>query len=151
MEVNPATAASSVSYAGEIYYFRSKGCAAKFRATPEEYLKTRAKGPSSDHSKTDLETEYTCPMHPEIKQKGPGSCPKCGMALEPTTIAAPTARTEYTCPVHPEIVRSEPGSCPICGMDSDRAKSRGKRSIPNWPICRVGFGSASLSRRRCSP
>src|SRR5688572_5272125 len=58
---------------------------------------------------------YTCPMHPEIEQAGPGACPKCGMALEPALPVAAT-RTEYICPMHPEIVRSEPGSCPICGM-----------------------------------
>jgi len=58
---------------------------------------------------------YTCPMHPEVRQQGPGSCPKCGMALEPV-VAQPATTTEWTCPMHPEIVRSEPGSCPICGM-----------------------------------
>ncbi|MFZ2302246.1 MAG: copper-translocating P-type ATPase [Gallionella sp.] len=58
---------------------------------------------------------YTCPMHPEIRQPAPGSCPKCGMALEPETPLPPGA-VEYTCPMHPEVVRSEPGSCPICGM-----------------------------------
>src|SRR4029453_4707068 len=61
------------------------------------------------------QTIYTCPMHPEIRQPGPGSCPKCGMALEPLTPkAAPAA--EWTCPMHPEIIRSAPGTCPICGM-----------------------------------
>ncbi|MBX7149559.1 copper-translocating P-type ATPase [bacterium] len=55
-------------------------------------------------------------MHPEIKQDHPGSCPKCGMALEPEEPLAPSTKTEWTCPMHPEIVRSEPGSCPICGM-----------------------------------
>ena len=59
---------------------------------------------------------YTCPMDPEVHQEGPGSCPKCGMALEPEIPAAPMTRTEYVCPMHPEIVRDEPGSCPICGM-----------------------------------
>jgi len=53
-------------------------------------------------------------MCPEVRQKGPGPCPKCGMALEPESPIA--AKTEYTCPMHPEIVRSEPGTCPICGM-----------------------------------
>ena len=61
-------------------------------------------------------TIYTCPMHPEIRQEGPGSCPKCGMALEPAGIPAPATKTEYTCPMHPGIVRDEPGNCPICGM-----------------------------------
>jgi P-type Cu+ transporter len=57
---------------------------------------------------------YTCPMHPEVRQRGPGNCPKCGMALEPVVASGP--RTEWTCPMHPEIVRDAPGSCPICGM-----------------------------------
>ena len=60
--------------------------------------------------------EYTCPMHPEVRQKGPGNCPKCGMALEPVVEPAVGTNTEYVCPMHPEIVRSEPGNCPICGM-----------------------------------
>jgi len=52
-------------------------------------------------------------MHPEVRQGQPGSCPKCGMSLEPVN---QQLRTEYTCPMHPEIVRDAPGSCPICGM-----------------------------------
>jgi P-type Cu+ transporter len=60
--------------------------------------------------------EYTCPMDPEVRQQGPGDCPKCGMALEPTIAALPLTKIEYTCPMHPEIVRDAPGSCPICGM-----------------------------------
>ncbi len=59
---------------------------------------------------------YTCPMHPEVRQGGPGACPKCGMALEPLAVAAPAPRTEFVCPMHPQIVRREPGTCPICGM-----------------------------------
>ncbi|MDA3945494.1 MAG: copper-translocating P-type ATPase [Helicobacteraceae bacterium] len=59
---------------------------------------------------------YTCPMHPEIHQEHPGTCPKCGMALEKEVEALPTVKTQYTCPMHPEIVRDEPGSCPKCGM-----------------------------------
>ena len=51
-----------------------------------------------------------------MRASKPGACPKCGMVLEPETIAAPASRTEYVCPMHPEIVRDEPGSCPICGM-----------------------------------
>lgn len=60
--------------------------------------------------------EYTCPMHPEIRQKSPGNCPKCGMTLESASVKAPAQQIEYVCPMHPQIVRSEPGSCPICGM-----------------------------------
>src|ERR1700716_25973 len=60
--------------------------------------------------------QYTCPMDPDVRQQGPGDCPKCGMALEPVHAAAPATKVEYTCPMHPQIIRDKPGSCPICGM-----------------------------------
>jgi P-type Cu+ transporter len=59
---------------------------------------------------------YTCPMHPEIRQPGPGNCPKCGMTLEPIVDGVSTTRTDYVCPMHPQIVQPTPGNCPICGM-----------------------------------
>ncbi|WP_367027481.1 copper-translocating P-type ATPase [Methylococcus sp. ANG] len=59
---------------------------------------------------------YTCPMHPEIRRAGPGSCPKCGMALEKIAGPASEAGIEYVCPMHPEVVRLQPGHCPVCGM-----------------------------------
>lgn len=58
---------------------------------------------------------YTCPMHPEVRQTAPGSCPKCGMSLEPMTDKADSG-TQYTCPMHPEVIRDKPGNCPKCGM-----------------------------------
>jgi Cu+-exporting ATPase len=58
---------------------------------------------------------YSCPMHPEVESDQPGSCPKCGMALERVGVPAQEA-SEWVCPMHPEIVRQESGSCPICGM-----------------------------------
>lgn len=66
--------------------------------------------------KASPKAEYTCPMHPEIRQDRPGACPKCGMALEPATVTSPKEKIEYTCPMHPQIVRDAPGNCPICGM-----------------------------------
>ena len=113
MTVDPATAAANVEHEGTAYYFCGKGCAAKFVASPEKYLQPKQTLPQTP---TDLQTKYICPMDPEVSQMGPGSCPKCGMALEPAIVTAPATRTEYTCPMHPEIVRDEPGSCPICGM-----------------------------------
>jgi len=59
---------------------------------------------------------YTCPMHPEVEQDGPGSCPRCGMALEPLMAAPPMTHTTWTCPMHPEVTRDELGLCLICGM-----------------------------------
>ncbi len=71
---------------------------------------------SSTPAATSDTAMYTCPMHPEVQQQGPGSCPKCGMALDPMVVTAAPSKTEYTCPMHPEIVQDEPGSCPKCGM-----------------------------------
>ena len=65
---------------------------------------------------TGTQTVYTCPMHPEIQQAGPGACPKCGMELEPMGVPVHASKTEYTCPMHPEIVQDHPGACPKCGM-----------------------------------
>ena len=62
------------------------------------------------------DTIHTCPMHPEVQSEGPGSCPQCGMALEPAVPVAPATRTQWTCPMHPEVIRDFAGSCPICGM-----------------------------------
>ncbi len=64
-------------------------------------------------AKSETGGSWTCPMHPEVIAPGAGSCPSCGMALEPL---APVRKTEWTCPMHPEIVQNAPGSCPICGM-----------------------------------
>ncbi|MFS8086150.1 MAG: heavy metal-binding domain-containing protein, partial [Acidobacteriota bacterium] len=71
----------------------------------------QTKAPSAKDS-----ASYTCPMHPEVRQPKPGSCPKCGMALEPLTVSLPREKVEYTCPMHPQIIRDAPGFCPICGM-----------------------------------
>ena len=111
MQVDPAKAAGTSQYKGQTYHFCSQGCLDTFRASPETYLSPKKAEP---HTHADTR-EYTCPMDPEVRQIGPGACPKCGMALEPVS-AAPLTKTEWTCPMHPEIVRDEPGSCPICGM-----------------------------------
>ena len=81
-----ADPAKSVQHAGITYYFCGQRCVEKFRADPEQYLapKTPA-GPPRAAPKNAL---YTCPMHPEVQQIGPGACPKCGMALEPMDAAA---------------------------------------------------------------
>jgi Cu+-exporting ATPase len=94
------------------YLFCSESCHDKFIAAPGEYLHPGEKGSAAE----DDASLYTCPMHPEIQQTGPGACPKCGMALEPKGVPVAATKTEYTCPMHPEIVQDHPGSCPKCGM-----------------------------------
>ena len=116
MKVDPAKVAHE-EHGGKTYYFCSPGCVTKFREAPEKYLQPKEKVAGSSEPATSLKPGgYTCPMHPEIHKDGPGDCPKCGMALEPLTMTAPSTRTQYTCPMHPQIIREEPGNCPICGM-----------------------------------
>jgi len=117
MEVDRSKAAACIEYCGSTFYFCSQGCAAKFRAAPEKYAQNNLNSsPSPTNAKTAPQGEYTCPMHPKVKQSDPGSCPKCGMTLERAAESAPAKHTEYTCPMHSQIVRDMPGSCPICGM-----------------------------------
>jgi Cu+-exporting ATPase len=113
MTIAPEDAVGHVEHNGHTYYFCSESCLDRFRADPEEFLRPNA---GDSVSEANAQIEYTCPMHPEVRQQGPGACPKCGMAMEPATVQPLTAKTEWTCPMHPEIVRDEPGSCPICGM-----------------------------------
>lgn len=109
-----------IDFDGKTYLFCSAGCQKKFSANPHQYLSQSASGSKEpvepNPQKTAHSSEYTCPMHPEVRSSGSGSCPKCGMALEPVSPAQAMPKTEWTCPMHPEIVRSGPGSCPICGM-----------------------------------
>jgi Cu+-exporting ATPase len=119
MTVDPHEAAGTAVHDGHTYYFCSPSCRERFQAAPETYVEHRGAEATDSRRRTpsgDEAVEYTCPMHPEVRQRRPGACPKCGMALEPVTAAVPMTRTEYTCPMHPEIVRLEPGFCPICGM-----------------------------------
>jgi P-type Cu+ transporter len=142
MSVNPTTARFKMLHNETEFFFCSAGCLTEFQANPEKILSsppkpmgsglvslsgpvvvmptirkpaaapnaTSAGGPAKDSR------AYVCPMCPDVRQIGPGPCPKCGMALEPESPALPATRREYTCPMHPQIVRSEPGNCPICGM-----------------------------------
>lgn len=93
MSVDPHTAAHRADYDDHPYYFCSAGCRAKFIADPAKYLtpaEVQANEPVPEG------TVYICPMHPEIRQIGPGACPICGMALEPAVMTAET-------PPNPEL------------------------------------------------
>lgn len=115
MTIEDKDAVATSVYKGATYYFCSESCKNKFIQNPESFLD---KKPSpEEEKKTSKEIAiYTCPMHTEVRQEGPGACPKCGMALEPVTPPVARTKTEWTCPMHPEIIRDVPGSCPKCGM-----------------------------------
>ncbi len=127
MSVDPANAKGKAEYGGKSYYFCCPGCEAKFKADPEKYLNAKSPEPMGGHSglvtlgmpkavpAVPKGTKYICPMDPEVVSDKPGSCPKCGMALEPELTFTP-AKTKWTCPMHPEVVSDEPGACPKCGM-----------------------------------
>ncbi len=115
----------------------------------------------------DTVTRYTCPMHPQIVEEEPGSCPICGMDLVEKEFPAEEAGedahagdehaqasggdgetvTRWTCPMHPQIVEEEPGSCPICGMDLvekeypasevDGGGSESRQQVPSYPSVSV--------------
>ena len=80
MRVAPESAAGKYDYKGETFYFCSTGCLNKFKQSPTNFLEKKQQ---KEKTAENAGVEYTCPMHPEILQIGAGTCPKCGMALEP--------------------------------------------------------------------
>ncbi|QUS41561.1 cadmium-translocating P-type ATPase [Tardiphaga alba] len=82
MTVDPATAKQRFSYNGQEYFFCGARCRKRFSADPESFLKPREPAPPMPPG-----TIYICPMDPEVRQEGPGTCPICGMALEPETVS----------------------------------------------------------------
>ncbi len=128
MKVDPARPAATLEHGGRKYLFCCQNCVEKFRQDPGRYLDS-AKPQSPQVVQLHLQARapqgamvaadgaiYTCPMHPEVRQSKPGTCPKCGMALEPIAPPKAAVKTQYVCPMHPQIVRDAPGPCPICGM-----------------------------------
>src|SRR5208337_3002830 len=85
MTVDPATAKHKAAYAGQTYFFCSAGCREKFVADPLRYV---GANPAPPPQPAPAGAIYTCPMHPEIRQAGPGACPICGMALAPEMATA---------------------------------------------------------------
>src|SRR5882757_8790825 len=99
MTVAPEKAAGKVEHAGKTYYFCSKGCAERFSGEPKKFLAASGTAPAehgamqrtgadASHTADEKKVRYTCPMHPQIIQIGPGSCPICGMVLEPIDVFA---------------------------------------------------------------
>jgi Cu+-exporting ATPase len=126
MKISTEKAAGTQKYNGQTYYFCGRSCAKKFQADPASF--GTPKPGSTLQSATVV--EFTCPMHPEVSQEGPGSCPKCGMALEPVTPSAPTKHSDWTCPMHPQISKDGPGQCPLCGMALEPRQATADESNP---------------------
>jgi len=89
MTVNPETSRHRFEYRGKTFHFCSAGCRTKFAADPEKYLDKSKR--EDEAARVPEGTTYTCPMHPEIRQIGPGTCPICGMALEPDLVSLDNA------------------------------------------------------------
>jgi Cu+-exporting ATPase len=140
MQVDEATALSA-DRGGTTYYFCCEHCRTKFlqQGGPQTVsldLKFRGEkgstGGGHDHvqhghgrhestgSKRDSQDKserYVCPMCPGVESDHPATCPKCGMALEPSAPKKRSTKRIYTCPMHPEIEQEGPGTCPKCGME----------------------------------
>lgn len=100
MDVDPATTEHVAEHEGVTHHFCSERCRSRFLADPEAFLHASNSAPGSAPSQpvpaaSGAEVvEYTCPMHPEIRQDGPGTCPICGMALEPVMVTADAGPSE---------------------------------------------------------
>ncbi len=92
MNVDPARTKHRLEQNGDTWFFCSAGCLAKFRADPARYTEPKPRESTPPAGAADV--EYTCPMHPQIVQKGPGACPICGMALEPKEMTAEASPAE---------------------------------------------------------
>src|ERR1700733_14640529 len=82
MSVDPQSAKHRLAYKGQDYFFCSARCRERFEAEPDKFLQ-----PKPPEAAARAGTVYTCPMHPEVRQVGPGACPICGMALEPEQVS----------------------------------------------------------------
>ncbi|MDT8371869.1 MAG: heavy metal translocating P-type ATPase [Gammaproteobacteria bacterium] len=127
MSVDTDTAKYQTTYNNVTYYFCSAHCLTRFEVSPEQYVadKHTMKSCCGGHDSqaalvvqsppaNKKVTAYICPMCPDVHQHNPGTCPKCGMALEASSPVA--SITQYTCPMHPEVIQDHPGTCPKCGM-----------------------------------
>ena len=144
MSVDPATAKHRADYHGQTYYFCCNGCRTKFIADPQKYLAKSKAAPAPVVEGA----IYTCPMHPQIRQDGPGACPICGMALEPEMPSADTGP-------NPELAdmtrRFWIGLALAVPVMVDRDERAFRRALVR--ACRRPTGSSSPSPRRwcCGP
>jgi P-type Cu+ transporter len=129
MTISPADAVGTADYGGQTYHFCSDSCLEQFRSNPAKFVRPSAhvKEPPST---ADMEAEYTCPMHPEVRQKGPGSCPICGMALEPVNVSLDDGPNEELVDMERRFKWSLLLTAPILGFMVDEF-------IPGQPLHHV--------------
>ena len=96
MTIEEKDAIGSSHFKGKTYSFCSEACKTDFDKEPDAFVKSEGTVGVTSNARV-AGIEYTCPMHPEVRQGGPGSCPKCGMALEPMGVPAAATKNRYTC------------------------------------------------------
>jgi P-type Cu+ transporter len=111
MPVDPATSRHRHEHAGVTFHFCCAGCRQKFAADPDRYLTPHEAPPA------DTAALYTCPMHPEVRQAGPGSCPICGMALEPLTGSATAEANPELADMTRRLWIGATLAVPVAGLD----------------------------------
>lgn len=144
MLVLPETAAAKYEYKGETYYFCAVGCKDRFVADPEKFLSEPKEATGSSKSKIqnpESKIEYTCPMHPEIVQIGPGSCPICGMALEPKEITLDDSPDPEYLDMKRRFWISVPLTLPVFILAMAEMFVDLKALFPSWPHGRVSYVS----------
>jgi len=117
MKVNRVKSRRFHDHSGTRYFFCGEKCLKRFKTEPDKFLaRSNAEPALQASAASNRPIDYVCPMDPEVHRDHPGSCPKCGMALEPAAPPVVAPAVEYNCPMHPEIVRDAAGDCPICAM-----------------------------------
>ena len=159
MKVDPAHAAGEYEYAGTKYYFCAIKCKERFAADPESFLSVSGSAPglgmgpdaysttqSADAAQSQIpnpksQIEYTCPMHPEIVQIGPGSCPICGMALEPKEITLDDAPDPEYVDMKRRFWISLPLTIPVFVLAMGEMFVDFNSLVPSWPHGRAPYVS----------
>ena len=148
MDVDPEAGGSRSKHRGATYHFCSTHCQAKFDADPAPYVLGSDRTPRSVESaavSAGGEVEYTCPMHPEIRQPGPGACPICGMALEPVVVTADTGPSAELADMRRRFWIALVLSIPVVVLEMGGHLFR---RCTSWCHCRCQRGSSWCWQRR---
>ena len=148
MTVDPHTTPHRHSHRGQPYYFCSAGCRTKFAADPAKYLAGEDKAAAEPVPEG---TIYTCPMHPEIRQIGPGSCPICGMALEPEIATAETGPNPELADMTRRFWIGLALTVPVVRARDGRASVRRRISLDRPDAVELDAVRASPRRSCCGP